>query len=83
MMKKNVYAMFTFSAPVLSWTFATESGCMVFEKAGQGVWCSYLVSLLNKSWPHSLQTYLPDQNLLRYFIPIYTLWQISVSFNKT
>lgn len=59
---------FTFNAPFLSSIFATESESMVLEKAGHGVLCWYLVSLLNKSWPHSLQTYLPGNKSFIYII---------------
>ena len=56
---------FTFKAPFLSSTLATESWRTFCGKAGQGVWCSYLASDRNRSWPHSLQTYLPEsRNIL-------------------
>ncbi len=54
---------FAFSAALSHFSgsgfFRRESSCSGSEKAGQGVWCSYLAMELNKPYPHSVHTYLP------------------------
>ena len=81
--KRSLYGcFFTFNAPFLSSIFATESESMVLEKAGHGVLCWYLVSLWNKSWPHSLQTYLPGNKSFIYIISEFR-WTLILSIYFT